>query len=42
MTKNKKEVTIGDQAQIRKLGQKLIKRHRNLWVYTIFGFVFVF
>lgn len=39
MTKNKKEVTIGDQAQIRKLGQKLIKRHRNLWVYTIFGFV---
>lgn len=39
MTKNKKEVTIGDQAQIRKLGQKLIKRHRNLWVYTVFGFV---
>ena len=39
MTKNKKEVTAVDQAQIRQLGQKLLKRHRNLWVYMIFGFV---
>ena len=39
MTKNKKEVTAVDQAQIRQLGQKILKRHRNLWVYMIFGFV---
>ena len=39
MTKNKKEITATDQAQIRKLGQKLLKRHRNLWVYMIFGFI---
>lgn len=39
MANNKKDVTAVDQAQIRRLGQKLIKRHRNLWVYMVFGFV---
>nr|WP_025080172.1 GtrA family protein [Lactobacillus hamsteri] len=34
-----KAVVVSDEANIRKLGQKLIKRHRNLWVYTIFGFI---
>lgn len=38
MHKNK-QLTISDEAHIRKLGQKLIKSHRNLWVYMIFGFV---
>lgn len=39
MANNKKDVTAVDQAQIRRLGQKLINRHRNLWVYMVFGFV---
>ncbi len=28
-----------DRAHLRALGQKLIKAHRNLWVYMIFGFI---
>lgn len=28
-----------DRAHLRVLGQKLIKAHRNLWVYMIFGFI---
>lgn len=39
MVKNKKELAAIDQAQIRQLGQKLLKRHRNLWVYMVFGFI---
>ena len=35
MTKNKKEVTIGDQAQIRKLGQK----HNLLHLYDVLYFM---
>lgn len=38
MVKNKQSV-ISDEKRIRQLGQKLVKRHRNLWVYTIFGFL---
>lgn len=35
----KKQAVVSDEANIRKLGEKLVKRHRNLWVYMIFGFV---
>lgn len=28
-----------EEKDIRHLGQKLIKAHRNLWVYMIFGFI---
>lgn len=38
MHKNK-NVSVTSEAPIRKLGQKLIKGHRNLWVYMIFGFI---
>lgn len=38
MTKNKKDV-VSDEQHIRHLGQKLVKRHRNLWVYMFFGFI---
>lgn len=34
-----KQVVISDEKNIRQLGQKLVKRHRNLWVYMIFGFL---
>lgn len=39
MDKQKKKEITTDQAQIRKLGQKVFKRHRNLWVYMVFGFL---
>ncbi|QGV04287.1 GtrA family protein [Lactobacillus acetotolerans] len=38
MAKNKKIASSND-ANIRHLGQKLFKRHRNLLVYMIFGFI---
>lgn len=38
MIKSKK-VAVSDEATIRRLGQKLVKRHRNLWAYMIFGFL---
>ena len=38
MAKNKKIASSND-ANIRHLGQKLIKRHHNLVVYMIFGFL---
>lgn len=38
MVKNK-HLTSANDPKIRLLGQKLIKRHRNLWVYMIFGFI---
>lgn len=34
-----KQVAISDEKTIRLLGQKLVKRHRNLWVYMLFGFL---
>lgn len=34
-----KNKSVTAEEQIRKLGQKLIKAHRNLWVYMIFGFL---
>lgn len=39
MDKQKKREITADQAQIRRLGEKIFKRHRNLWVYMIFGFL---
>lgn len=38
MPKNK-HPSVTAEAQIRKLGQRVIKGHRNLWVYMIFGFI---
>lgn len=39
MTRKNQDTVVSDEANIRKLGQKLVKRHRNLWVYMIFGFL---
>lgn len=36
---NKRENSAGEEKIVRELGQKLIKAHRNLWVYMIFGFI---
>lgn len=38
MQQNKWAV-VSDKKNIRHLGQKLMRRHRNLWVYMLFGFV---
>ncbi len=38
MAKNKK-ISSSSDTNIRHLGQKLFKRHRNLLVYMIFGFI---
>lgn len=39
MAKKNQDVVVSDEANIRKLGQKLVKRHRNLWAYMFFGFL---
>ncbi|WP_251717426.1 GtrA family protein [Lactobacillus agrestimuris] len=36
---DKRKSVITDEANIRKLGEKIFKRHRNVWVYMIFGFL---
>lgn len=38
LDKNKQAVA-SDEKNIRQLGQKLLKRHRNLWAYMFFGFL---
>lgn len=38
MQQNKRAV-VSDEKNIRHLGQKLMRRHRNLCVYMLFGFV---
>ena len=37
---HKKSSTVAaDRAQVRKLGRKIAKRHRNLWAYMFCGFI---